>query len=266
MEFLHLFILSLVQGVTEFLPISSSGHLVLLPQIMDWPDQGMGIDIAVHVGTLLAVVAYFHGDVRAVLGGVRDFALKRATPDRGLLVRLVVATIPVVAAGFVFMDMIAQDFRNVALIATMSILFGVVLFIADRRAARQGPRAMDEMSVRHALYIGLAQVLALVPGVSRSGITMTAALFLGYSRTDSARFSLLLSMPTIFAAGVLMAADMVSAGNGVLIMDALAAGAMAFVFGYAVIWAMMSWLKKFSFTPFVIYRIALGLALFAFIV
>lgn len=243
MEFLHLFILSLVQGVTEFLPISSSGHLVLLPRVMDWPDQGMGIDIAVHVGTLLAVVAYFHGDVRAVLGGLRDFALRRDTPDRGLLVRLVVATLPVVVAGFILMDIIAQDFRNVALIAAMSVIFGVVLFMADRQAGQRA-RAIDAMPVRHALYIGLAQVLALVPGVSRSGITMTAALFLGYTRTDSARFSLLLSMPTIFAAGVLMAADMAEAGNGVLIKDALAAGAMAFAFGYVVIWAMMSWLKN----------------------
>lgn len=272
MDFIHLFVLSFVQGVTEFLPVSSSGHLILLPQIMDWPDQGMGVDIAVHVGTLLAVVVYFSGDVRALFGGVRDLFLRRQTQSRALLTCLIVATLPVVVTGFVFMDMIARDFRYVPLIASTSIIFGILLFLADRRhgaAASDGgynERTINAMSFRHALYIGLAQILALVPGVSRSGITMTAALFLGYSRTESAHFSLLLSMPTIFAAGILMAAEMAQNGNGVMIKDALLSGAMAFVFGYLVIWGMMSWLKKFSFTPFVIYRIALGLVLLLILV
>lgn len=265
MEFLHLLILSIVQGVTEFLPISSSGHLILLPQIMAWTDQGLEIDIAMHIGTLLAVTVYFYKDVFALFGGCRDIALNKESDNRQLCLNLILATIPVVIGGLLLKNLIENDFRNAALVASTSIIFGIVLYLADRKAAKN-KRDMQFMPPVHALYIGLAQALALVPGVSRSGITMTAALFLGYSRTDSARFSLLLSIPTTFAAGALIVKELMESGSAVMIRDALISGGMAFVFGYLTIWGMMTWLRQYSFTPFVIYRIALGLTLFNFFV
>lgn len=265
MDFLHLLLLSIVQGITEFLPISSSGHLILLPQIMAWQDQGLEIDIAMHIGTLLAVMMYFRRDVLTMALGARDIMTRRDTDNRGLIINLLIATLPVVIFGLILKSAIENDFRSAALVASTSIIFGGILYLADRKAAKN-KRELLFMAPIHALYIGLAQALALVPGVSRSGITMTAALFLGYSRTDSARFSLLLSIPTTFAAGVLIAKDLIQSESAAMIKDALISGGMAFVFGYMAIWGMMSWLKQYSFMPFVIYRVALGLVLFAFFV
>lgn len=265
MEFLHLFILAIVQGVTEFLPISSSAHLIILPKIMAWVDQGLEIDIAMHIGTLMAVIVYFYKDVFSFIQGGFDIIRNKKTENRHLSLNLVLATIPVVIFGFMLKALIENDFRNVTLIASTSIIFGLLLYLADRKAATNS-REMGFMPHLHALYIGLAQAMALVPGVSRSGITMTAALFLGYSRTDSARFSLLLSIPTTFAAGALIVKDLAESNDSMVIRDALISGSMAFIFGYLAIWGMMSWLKKFSFVPFVLYRIVLGITLFLFFV
>ncbi len=265
MEFIHLLILAIVQGVTEFLPISSSGHLIILPQIMHWMDQGLEIDIAMHIGTLLAVMVYFHKDVIGLLGGCRDIALNKPSENKHLCLNLILATLPVIIFGFILKTLIENDFRNTALIASTSIIFGLILYLADRKATKNS-QEMGFMPHLHALYIGVAQAFALVPGVSRSGVTMTAALFLGYSRTDSARFSLLLSIPTTFAAGVLIVKNLIESNDTVMIYDALISGGMAFIFGYLAIWGMMSWLKKFSFMPFVLYRVALGLTLFLFFV
>lgn len=168
------------------------------------------------------------------------------------------ATIPVVIAEFILKSVIENDFRNALLVGCTSIIFGFLLFVADRKQS-QRKTAHKNVSLKYAAMIGSAQVLALVPEVSRSGITMTTALFLGYSRIDAAKFSLLLSIPTTFATGALIAFDLAKNSSSSLIADAFLTGTLAFVFAYGAIWGMMRWLQYYSFTPFVIYRVALGI-------
>ena len=257
MDLLNLLVLAVVQGITEFLPISSSAHLILVPVLLGWPDQGLAIDIAVHVGTLLAVLVYFHRDVLALLAGL--WAAARGRPDNRsrLVLHLVVATLPIVVVGLLAKDLVGTTFRNGLLIAATTIVFGVVLWLADRGAERH-ERRLETMTVGDAIVIGLAQVLAIVPGTSRSGITMTAALFLRFSRTESARFSMLLSIPTIAAAGLLATLDLVRGGDATLQADAVWAAVLAFLAALCAIWGLMRWLETSSFTPFVIYRLVLG--------
>lgn len=251
----------MVQGITEFLPISSSAHLILLPQLMHWEDQGLEIDVAVHLGTLLAVMLYFYKDVFGIVIGFFDLCRNKQTSGRKLFINLVIATLPVVLIGVLVKDFVENDLRSAAIIAATSIIFGIVLFIADRKK-QNAHKEIDTMSLKDAVWIGLWQAIALIPGVSRSGITMTAALFLGYSRTDSAKFSLLLSIPTILAASLLIIYDMIHTADAAKASEAVLAGITSFGIAYVVIWGMMAWLKKFSFTPFVVYRIMLGIFLF----
>jgi len=257
MDWLNLLVLAIVQGITEFLPISSSAHLILVPQLFGWADQGLAIDIAVHVGTLLAVMTYFHAEVRRLIVGGLNLVTGRADGDTRLLLQIVVATIPVVVLGVLLEGLIADEFRSPLLIAATTIGFGVVLYFADRKGDA-AERTLDGMTYRDALLIGLCQALALVPGVSRSGITMTAALFLAFSRTEAARFSLLLSIPTILAAGLLIGYELWQSGDAAMQADAVYAAVLSFGAALLAIWAMMAWLKRFSFTPFVIYRLVLG--------
>lgn len=257
MDWLNLLVLAVVQGITEFLPISSSAHLILVPQLFGWADQGLAIDIAVHLGTLLAVMTYFHGEVRRLIVGGLNLVTGRADGDTRLLLQIVVATIPVVVLGALLKGVVAGELRSPLIIAATTIGFGVVLYFADRKGDA-AERTLAGMTYRDALLIGLFQALALIPGVSRSGITMTAALFLAFSRTEAARFSLLLSIPTIIAAGVLGGLELWQSGDATLQADAVYAAAFSFVAALLAIWAMMAWLKRFSFTPFVIYRLVLG--------
>ena len=261
---LQIFLIALVQGITEFLPISSSGHLILLPKIMDWVDQGLEIDIAVHVGTLLAVMLYFHKDVLVIIKGFFDLCLRKKSDGRNLFINLVVGTIPVVIVGVLIKALIENEFRNATLIGVTSIIFGVLLYIADRKPD-ESSKDVVKMPLKDAFLIGLSQTIALIPGVSRSGITMTFARFLGYSRTHSAKFSLLLSMPTTFAASVLILYEMSETASDARIQDALLSGITAFVIGFLAISIMMKWLKKFSFTPFVVYRVILGFIILAIV-
>jgi undecaprenyl-diphosphatase len=264
MGYLQIFLIALVQGITEFLPISSSGHLILLPKIMDWVDQGLEIDIAVHVGTLLAVMLYFHKDVLVIIKGFFDLCLRKKSDGRNLFINLVVGTIPVVIVGVLIKALIENEFRNATLIGVTSIIFGVLLYIADRKPD-ESSKDVVKMPLKDAFLIGLSQTIALIPGVSRSGITMTFARFLGYSRTHSAKFSLLLSMPTTFAASVLILYEMSETASDARIQDALLSGITAFVIGFLAISIMMKWLKKFSFTPFVVYRVILGFIILAIV-
>ncbi|MBK5909956.1 undecaprenyl-diphosphatase [Rhodothalassium salexigens] len=271
MPLLHLLVLALVQGVTEFLPISSSAHLILVPAVTGWPDQGPVMDLAMHVGTLVAVLVYFRRDTVgltwAVLAAVRVPAARRAvagTPYAGLLAALLVATVPVVAAGGLLAALDLVDLlRRPDVIAAASIGFGLLLYGVDMRAPRQ--RRMSHMGRRPALLIGLAQVLALIPGTSRAGITMTAARALGFRRPDAARFSMLLAIPTILAGGALAAADLAAEGAAGRWRDALIGAGLAFAFALAAIHFLMRWLQRASMTIFVVYRVALGLALLALI-
>jgi undecaprenyl-diphosphatase len=256
---LQLAVLSLVQGVTEFLPISSSAHLILVPVFLGWPDQGLLIDVAVHVGTLVSALVFFGREVRQMLAGALDWQgglLEQ--PGRRLALMIVVATLPVVVAGLLLKDWVATDGRSMALIGWTTLGFGLLLWLADRRG---GGRRFDDIGFRDALLIGCAQVLALVPGTSRSGVTMTAARALGYAREDGARFSLLLAIPTITAAGMLLGRDLVRLGELRVGLDAAIAAGLSFVSALAAITLLLRWLRRATFLPFVVYRVALGLIL-----
>jgi undecaprenyl-diphosphatase len=257
---LQLVVLALVQGITEFLPISSSAHLILVPALTDWPDQGLLIDVAVHVGSLLAVVVYFAGDLWRIVRGLAARGEANTAPFVGMLIA---ATIPVCIAGYAVHEIGQEHLRDPEIIAWATIVFGIVLYVADRVGMTL--LRMEHMTWRAAILIGLAQVLALIPGTSRSGITMTAARMLGFERDASARFSLLLSIPVITAAALLAGYDLYKAGNAELSFDALVACGLTFVSAYVTIWALMAWLRRSSFTPFVVYRLVLGVGLLAWL-
>ncbi|UCH75498.1 MAG: undecaprenyl-diphosphate phosphatase [Rhodospirillales bacterium] len=259
MTLIQIVILAIVQGLTEFLPISSSGHLVVTSQVMGWPDQGVIIDIAVHVGTLLAVAVYFRADLMRILRGTLRLLTFRGGPDTQLAAILLVATLPIVGAGYFGRETVIPLLRNVEVIAWATVGFAVLLWIADRIGMTV--QRIEHIGYFGALAIGLAQVLALIPGTSRSGITMTAGRFLGMERVEAARFSLLLSIPTIAGAGVLAGYELWQGGDIRLGYDAALASGMAFIAGIASIAVMMRWLQSSGFTPFVVYRLALGGAL-----
>lgn len=261
MALLHIVVLALVQGITEFLPISSSAHLILVPVAFGWPDQGMLIDVAVHVGTLAAVMVYFWRDVAAMAAGLLDLLRGRLSGRARLVMLVALATLPVLAAGYLLSDMM-ESLRDVRVIGWTTLVFGLALYGADR-AFGQG-RAVEGMTMRDAAIVGVAQVLALIPGTSRSGITMTAARALGLGRSDAARFSLLLSMPTILGAGVLAGLELQRQDSAALTDAAMTAAGLAFVSALVAIAAMMAWLRRATFTPFVVYRVILGVVLLAF--
>ena len=268
MSLLHVAILAIVQGITEFLPISSSGHLILTWQAFDAVNldgieqsahDRLILDIAVHVGTLAAVCLYAWRELGQMAGGVACLALGRWTPGARLAALLVAGSLPLIAVGALFTDVITMELRDPAVIAWATILFGIVLYIADRSTLTL--RRIEHMTFAAGFLIGLAQVLALIPGTSRSGITMTAGRFLGFERVEAARFSLLLSIPAILGAGSLAGYDLYHSGNAVLGYTALVGAALAFGTALIAIVLMMGWLKRASFTPFVVYRILLGAAL-----
>ncbi len=254
---LQLAVIAVVQGITEFLPISSSGHLRLIPLLSDWPDQGLAIDIAVHVGTLFAVLAYLWRDVLAMLGGLVRIGSGMAHPGVRMIVYLAVATVPVMAAGYALTEFVGTEWRNsLEVIAWATLGFGLLLHLSDRIGLTV--RRIEHMGLLTAFAIGLAQALALIPGASRAGVTMTAARVLGFERRDAARFSMLMSIPTIVAAGAFAARELVESGDPVLQSNALLAGGIAFVAALIAIAAMMGWLRRATFAPFAIYRVFLG--------
>jgi len=268
---LHIFVLAIVQGITEFLPISSSGHLILVPALTGWPDQGLMMDVSVHVGTLVAVLLYFREDTKglflAALGAVGIAPARRAVADTiyaKLFWALVIATIPAVIFGFaVKVSGLADLMRGAAVIATTSIVFGLLLYVADKKGATE--KMLDRMAVKPALIIGFAQVLSLIPGTSRAGITMTAARYLGFGRQEAARFSMLLSIPTILGAGVLLGKDVADSGDPVIWVDAAISAGLACLAALAAIHFLMKWLERANMTIFVVYRVLLGVGLFALI-
>ena len=253
--------LAIVQGLTEFLPVSSSGHLILFAKFTSFEDQGLAVDIALHVGSLMAVVIYFHQDIFKMLKGVLQ---KFFFPDfniqgNKLAYLIVVASIPALILGFWLRNFGMEDLRSARVIGWTILLYGIVLYIADRYG--KNIKTTDDIGVKEAILIGLAQCLALVPGTSRSGITITMARFLGIRRNEAAKFSMLLSIPTIAAAGFLESYRLWKSSAVAEIFDTIDAIGFSFIASIIVIYAMMRWLKKFSFLPFVIYRVVLGLAL-----
>ena len=264
MPLLQLIVLAAVQGITEFLPVSSSGHLILVPALTGWPDQTLVIDTAVHVGTLGAVVIYFWRDMLSMLGGIWRSLRGRANPGSRLFALLVLATIPVVVVGALISYFDADDaLRSVQVIGWATLGFGLVLFAADRFFMTR--RRLEQMRVGSAVAIGLAQVLALIPGTSRSGITMTAARILGFERRDAARFSMLMSIPAIAAAGALKGLELYRVGDAQLTGDAVVAAGLSFGIAIVAIALLMAWLRRATFTPFVVYRIGLGVGLLVWV-
>lgn len=268
MPLLHIVVLALVQGVTEFLPISSSGHLVLVWALFDWggwqvpeqtPSDRLILDVAVHIGTLFAVCLYFWRDLGQMALGLGRLALGRGGPGARLALHVALGTVPLYLVGYLFQDPITQILHDVQVVAWATIGFAVVLLLADRLGMTV--RRLEHMTAANAIVIGLAQVLALVPGTSRAGITMTAARVFGFERPEAARFSLLLAIPAILGAGALAGLDLHRLNNPRLGLDALLAAAIAFVFALLAIDLMLRWLQRAGFTPFVVYRIALGAVL-----
>ena len=264
MPLLQLIVLAAVQGITEFLPVSSSGHLILVPEVTGWPDQTLIIDTAVHVGTLGAVLIYFWRDIGAMLLGLLRLLRGRSNKGARLFGLLLLATIPVVLVGGLLSYFDTDEaLRSVQVIGWTTLGFGLVLFVADRFFMTL--RRLDQMTVGGAVAIGLAQVLALVPGTSRSGITMTAARILGFERRDAARFSMLMSIPAIAAAGALKGSELYRSGDAQLTGDAVIVAGLSFAIAMVAIALLMAWLRRASFTPFVIYRLGLGVGLLVWV-
>ncbi|HKJ82893.1 MAG TPA: undecaprenyl-diphosphate phosphatase [Mariprofundaceae bacterium] len=260
---LQAFVLALVQGLTEFLPISSSAHLALVPLLSAWPDQGLAFDCMVHLGTLTAVVLYFYRDLgRMAAGFGRTLAARswHADAEGRLAWLLLLATIPVGLAGLALKDVVEHQLRTVTVIAWASVVFGLLLWWADRFGRRI--RSEGEWTLKDAMLVGLAQAVALIPGTSRSGITMTAALMLGYSRQAAARFSFLLSIPVIVLAGGLKLKDWVEQPDQAANLHALLIGyAVSAVAAYLCIHLFLRFLERTGMLPFVLYRVLLGVGL-----
>ncbi len=271
MSTLEIIILALLQGLTEFLPISSSAHLILPSQILGWQDQGLAFDVAVHVGTLMAVMMYFRQEVGAMsiawLGTVGVGPEKGSLSFNGKLAWwILLGTIPAGLFGLFGKDFIEEHFRSALVIAATTLLFGFLLGFADIKAGkRTTDKPMEKLGLKGAMLIGLAQAIALIPGTSRSGITMTIGLMLGLSRDNAARFSFLLSIPAIAMAGSYLTLKLVLSNESV---DWFAIGLgslLAFISAYACIHYFLILLNKLGMMPFVIYRLLLGVGLLWFI-
>ncbi|MHA7878764.1 MAG: undecaprenyl-diphosphate phosphatase [Saccharospirillum sp.] len=257
MEWLQVIVLSIVQGLTEFLPISSSGHLILVPVLTPWPDQGLAFDVALHLGTLSAVVWYFRGDI---LSMIREWLVslktRTLTPDARLGWAIIFGTIPVGLAGLAFQDVVESVFRSPLYIAVGLIVFGLLLAWADWR--HKSERSVHSVNWKDVLVIGLAQAVALFPGTSRSGITMTAALFMGLSREAAARFSFLLSIPVIFLACGLETKSLIDSAAPVDWPAMFAGVVLSGISAYLCIHFFLAFINRIGMMPFVIYRLVLG--------
>jgi len=256
--------LALLQGFTEFLPISSSAHLILPSALLGWDDQGLAFDVAVHFGTLSAVLFYFRKDLLSISRACfAHFVRQESTMESRLGWQLILATIPVIVVGFLLKDYVDLYLRETYVIAITTVFFGIMLFLADKTSS--GTQTLTTMTWKVALFIGLAQILALVPGTSRSGITMTAALFSNMDRDSSSRFSFLLSIPVILGAALLLTLDLLAqemVNWNELFYGMLVSGIVA----YLCIYGFLKLIKQMGFLPFVIYRLILGAVLFLFFV
>lgn len=252
MDLIHVVVLAVMQGIVEFLPISSSGHLILVPALLGWPDQGLAFDVAVHLGTLGAVVIFF----RRELFGLARAAFDTRAKDFELAWSLVLATLPLGVAGLALADLVDGVLRSPAVIAATTAGFGVLLWAADAR--NRGSRNEHELGMRRVVLIGLAQVLALVPGTSRSGITMTAGLALGLSRAAAARFSFLLSVPAIGMAASWESYQLIVTPEPVLWGTLAAATVLSAVTAFAAIATFLRFIERVGMWAFAVYRLVLA--------
>ncbi|MFT5656785.1 MAG: undecaprenyl-diphosphatase [Gammaproteobacteria bacterium] len=265
MDTVQIIILAIVQGLTEFLPVSSSAHLILVPLLLQWPDQGLVFDVAVHVGSLIAVLVYFRREViEMLIAWVQNLTGASASPNSRLGWWVILGTIPAVIIGYLGKDIIESDLRSPWVIAVTTIVFGLLLWFADTRKSKQ--RSEYQLKLPDVLTIGFFQAVALIPGTSRSGITMTAGLLLGMTRQAAARFSFLLSIPIILASGVLQSVDLLQTAQSIdwfalilaIILSALSAGLCIHLF--------LRLIERLGMLPFVIYRLLLGVTLVALLI
>ncbi len=264
METIHIFLLAIVQGLTEFLPISSSAHLILTPKILDFADQGLAFDIAIHLGSLLAIISYMRRDLwQMAVDFIGSIGSSGKTTENSRMVWLIIfATVPIVIFGALFKTLVESDLRTTAVIATTTIIFGLLLLWADLRGKHQ--RNEHQLSWRDGLIIGCFQVLAIIPGTSRSGITITAGLMLGLTRKAASRFSFLLAIPTIAMSGALITLDIFKSDLPVD-WNALFLGIiLSFIAAYSCIHLFLRFVERIGMLPFVIYRLLLGAALVLF--
>jgi len=259
MDAFQVIVLAIIQGITEFLPISSSGHLILVPYFAHWPDQGLDFDLAVHIGTLLAIVVYFRATLAAMaVDWMRSVVQRQPVGHSRLAWAVLFGTIPAGVAGLLFRDVIETTLRSPVTVAFTTIFFGVLLGLADRKKGTRDERTLEWHDV---LVIGCAQALALVPGTSRSGITITAGLFKGLTREAGARFSFLLAVPVMSAAGAAEALDFATRAEPVD-LSAMALGlVVSALTGFACIHYFLKWLTRFGLWPYVVYRLVLGAVL-----
>ena len=257
---LQYFLIGIIQGVTEFLPISSSGHLVIFAQLTNWEDQGLFTDIAVHFGTLFAVLIYLRKDIYYFLTNI--FQLK--VFEDQIIFKIILATLPAIVLGYFIYDYVSLYFRNIQLIALSSIVFAIILFFADR--IKMENKSWNKITYKNALIVGLFQVLAFIPGASRAGVTITGARLLGYDRLNAARFSMILSIPIILAS---MTLSFIKIFNEEYIKinfyQSSFATIVSFITALLSIIFLMNFIKKFNFNFFIIYRVLLGILLLLFV-
>jgi len=261
MSLLQLIILAIVQGLTEFLPISSSAHLILPAQILGWEDQGPLIDVMAHFGSLFAVLIYFRKDVGSIVTGFFDLTRRQLNKNAALALNLIIATPPALFFGwFLTSGSLDEAMRTPLIIAITSIVFGLLLWLADIWGKRT--KTTEDLTWKGAAILGFAQALALIPGTSRSGVTMTAARAMGMTRVESARFSMLMSLPIIGAGGLYalhkLARDDAGAAK---LSDGLIVAGLSFVAAYLAIAAFMKFVSRIGMFPFMIYRVILGVGL-----
>ncbi|WP_370614005.1 undecaprenyl-diphosphate phosphatase [Mumia sp. Pv 4-285] len=258
-DLLQALVLGLIQGLTEFLPISSSAHLAIFPKFFGWEDPGAAFTAVIQIGTELAVVIYFWRDIWNIAGGWLRGLVKpaaRTTLEWRMGWFVIIGSLPIVVLGIALKDAIESDFRNLWVIATMLIVMGVVLGICDRLGRLD--RKIEDLTVRHAVLFGLAQAMALIPGVSRSGATISMGRALGYDRAAATRYAFLLAIPAVVGAGLFQLPEIPGGDNAYGVGATILATVVSFVVGISVIHWLLQYVSKHSYTPFVIYRIGLG--------
>jgi len=261
MSWLQLIILALIQGLSEVLPISSSAHLILPQAILGWEDQGTLIDVMAHFGSLFAVLIYFRKDVAAMISGFFDLMRRKLNRNSALALNLIIASPPALALGF-FLSKFGYDvlLRSPLIIAFTTIFFGVLLWVSDIKGREE--KTAEELTWKGATLMGCAQALALIPGTSRSGITMTAARFMNMTRVESARFSMLMSLPIIGAGGLYALLKLMTEPSGTAgLYDGILVAVLSFIAAYGCIALFMKWVSKIGFFPFMVYRLLLGAGL-----
>ena len=252
MDFIHILILSAIQGITEFLPISSQSHLILTSAFLGMKDQGLGFDIALHSGSLFAILIYYRKEIAKIL----------SVSNEGIqyLKLIIIGSIPLPIIGLLFIDIVSINMRSVTSIALMTIVFALILYIADVRK-KENISSLASISMFTIVFIGFMQTLAIMPGVSRAGIVITAALLANFNREDSIKIAFLLSIPAIFMATVYQSMQLYEIGNIEILNEHLLGMFLSFIFSYITIHLFISTINKISFMPYIIYRVALGLLL-----